>query len=127
MTREEVRKAAEVMLAYADGKDLQICGQGSNEWVDVIIPVFNWELNSYRIKPEPRYRSFKNTEECFDEMKKHVPFGWVVNEVGVYSFICGVRKDAILLSLDPMVSLNFRDALFKCAFVDGEPFGVKEE
>lgn len=127
MTREETRKAAEVMLAYADGKDLQICGQGSNKWTDVVIPVFNWELNSYRVKPEPRYRSFKNTEECFDEMKKHGPFGWVVNEVGVYSFICGVRKDAILLSLDPIVSLNFRDALFKCAFVDGEPFGVKED
>ena len=127
MTRDEARKAAEVMLAYADGKDLQICGQDSNEWADVVIPVFNWELNSYRIKPEPIYRSFRNTDECFEEMKKHEPFGWVVNEVGVYSFICGVRKDAILFSLEPIVSLDFRNALFKCAFADGAPFGIKED
>lgn len=77
MTREETRKAAEVMLAYADGKDLQICGQGSNKWADVVIPVFNWELNLYRIKPEPTYHPFKNADECFEEMKKHEPFGWL--------------------------------------------------
>ena len=35
----------------------------------------DWNKFDYRIKPE--YRPFANAEECIEEMKKHVPFGWV--------------------------------------------------
>ena len=126
MTREGAKALLPIIQAYSEGKTIEYLAT-KDKWVELEDPRFNYNAGLYRIKPEPRYRSFRTTEECFEEMKKHEPFGWVVNEVGVYKFICGVRKDAILFSLEPIVSLNFRDALFKCAFVDGEPFGVKEE
>ena len=35
----------------------------------------DWNKFDYRIKPE--YRPFANAEECWCEMLKHKPFGWV--------------------------------------------------
>lgn len=126
MTREEIRKAAEVMLAYADGKDLQICGQGSNKWTDVVIPVFNWELNSYRIKPEPTYRPFKDAKECFEEMQKHEPLGWVKHkQFGCYMCISMVYPKGVCFG-SPL-QYKYQEIFDKYTFIDGEPFGIKEE
>ena len=49
MTREEARKAAEVMLAYADGKEIEFLNN-SREWKSSLNPVFNWEIFKYRNK-----------------------------------------------------------------------------
>ena len=126
MTREETRKAAEVMLAYADGKDLQICGQGSNKWTDVVIPVFNWELNSYRIKPEPTYRPFKNADECWAEMRKHEPLGWVKHkQFGCYMCISMVYPKGVCFG-SPL-QYKYQEIFDKYTFIDGEPFGIKED
>ena len=38
----------------------------------------------YRIKPETKYRPFKDAEECFEEMKKHQPFGWIKDKLHQY-------------------------------------------
>ena len=125
MTREEARKAAEVMLAYADGKDLQICGQDSNEWADVVIPVFNWELNSYRIKPETKYRPFKNGDECREEMKKHEPFGWIQNKSSS-DIMCISMVYTNCVCFGPNYQCTYYGAFYSYTFVDGEPFGIKE-
>ena len=135
MTREESRKAAEVMLAYADGKDLQIGGQGSNEWVDVTIPVFNWELNSYRVKPETTYRPFKDAKECFEEMQKHQPFGWITLQCGQKS---GSKASIIKLTDNCFYFVgdgsgichnlyNYEFDKHFWLFADGTPFGIKVE
>ena len=135
MTQEAARKAAEVMLAYADGKNLQICERGSNEWTDVIIPVFNWELNSYRIKPEPTYRPFKNAEECWQEMQKHQPFGWITLQCGQKS---GSKASIIKLTDNCFYFVgdgsgichnlyNYEFDKHFWLFADGTPFGIKVE
>jgi len=61
MTRDEARKAAAVMLAYAEGKDIQWRMKSPDVayiWRDTHqSPVFNWTGYDYRIKPEVvRYR-----------------------------------------------------------------------
>ena len=124
MTREEAKKAAEVMLAYANGKDLQIGEQGGNEWVDVTIPVFNWELNSYRIKSEPKYRPFKTGGECWEEMKKHELFGWLKSKSGDYKVINSVNF-ASINSND--YYYTYKQAFDDFTFIDGTPFGIKED
>lgn len=54
MTREEARKAAEVMLAYADGKEIEYLYNG--EWEDALNPTFDWYEEEYRIKPkQPKF------------------------------------------------------------------------
>lgn len=37
--------------------------------------------DSYRIKPEPKYRPFKDAEECWQEMLKHEPFGYTYDRL----------------------------------------------
>ena len=62
MTREELREAAKVMEAYANGKTIQ-CNDnrlGNGEWVTTDNPSFNWDKYAYRIKPEPKYRPIKS-------------------------------------------------------------------
>ena len=128
MNREEVRKAAEVMLAFADGKEIQYSYKGSSNWMDWVndyAPSFDFEGCSYRIKPEPKYCSFKNQEECWREMHKHPDFGWVIYDKRFYS-ICEVApyKITILHFCDPL-SIDFMTGLEEVTFTDGTPFGIE--
>ena len=55
MTREEARKAAEVMLAYVNGEEIEYTVKGCNNWMKVDSPSFNWDWE-YRIKPkQPKF------------------------------------------------------------------------
>ena len=65
MTREEARKAAEVMLAYANGEEIEIAYSNSS-YQTVTSPEFNWGKVEYRVKPKPTYRPFKDNEECWN-------------------------------------------------------------
>lgn len=126
MTREEAKELLPVIQAFAEGKTIQV-KVTDNRWYD-------WknktdELNfesghqNYRIKSEPKYRPFKTQEECWNEMLKHQPFGWIKNECGNIFNIIAIFKESI--------KLNERDTyyseLFKqFKFIDGTPFGIKE-
>ena len=76
MTRKEARELLPLIQAYAEGKTIQRIDD-KNEWNDLCIVNFDFSPNKYRIKPEIKYRPFKTQEECWDEMLKHQPFGWV--------------------------------------------------
>ena len=86
MTREEASKAAEVMLAYANGEEIEVLSFG--EYEPCKSPSFNWwdgrGLRNYRVKTKPTYRPFKDNEECWNEMLKHQPFGWLIDTDGDY-------------------------------------------
>lgn len=49
----------------------------------------------YRIKPE--YRPFKDAKECFEEMQKHKPYGWVKDASQMYN-ITIIRDDGIIVN-----------------------------
>lgn len=116
MTREEARKAAEVMLAYAEGKEIEGL-HSSDGWIILEEPLFNWDRTEYRIKPEPTYRPFKDKEECWNEMQKHQPFGWVkgIND-NTYRSILSINDSGF-----------YKDTFDEFTFADGTPFGIKEE
>ena len=116
MTREEARKAAEVMLVYADGKEIEWRSKSSGCWESITTPSFGWDETDYRIKPEPKYRPFKNAEECWQEMQKHQPFGWV-KEISNEEYI----------NLGWVPTEDNEDTFHNITFADGTPFGVKEE
>lgn len=127
MTREEAAKLLPVIKAFSEGKEVQT--KTSKGWVATGNMSFVGSPQEYRIKPEPKYRSFKNAEECLDEMLKHQPFGWIKTKEGGYFNILSVDdyyagfadKDgsAILLSSKNSYQDN--------TFYDGTPFGVKVE
>ena len=126
MTREEAKRRAELYSALADGKIIQILNMEGN-WVDVEVKKLNYipETLKFRIKPEPKYRPFKNQEECWNEMLKHQPFGWVkeISSEMLY-LINGISNESIVI----MEDINsFKEAMNIYEFKDGTPFGIKEE
>lgn len=85
-----------------------------------------WNNTEYRIKPESKYRPFKDAEECWTEMQKHQPFGWVKTGESIRRLITLVDVDRIQIGNQ---NLNWTYAqVFKAfIFMDGQPFGVKVE
>lgn len=126
LTREEVRKAAEILSTPVNREDSQICSKYCGAWIDLLYPVSNWELNKYRIKSELKYRPFKDVEECFKEMKKYEPFGWIKSKSsGCY--MCIGMVDTKGVCFGPNYQCTYYDAFYSYTFVDGEPFGIKED
>lgn len=66
---------------------------------------------------EPTYRPFKDKEECWQEMLKHHPFGWIKNIEGEGYYQMGNVHN----------KTDFKDLLRIYQFADGTPFGIKEE
>lgn len=133
MTIEETKERIAVMQAYVDGKQIQVeCSDG--KWADVPEP--SWSINgNFRVKPEPKYRPFKDADECWQEMLKHEPFGWVViieNNLSIkYNIQAliqdGVKSTAVLTDDVMSEKFPFEGVLQKFTFVDGTPFGIKKE
>lgn len=124
MNRSQAKELLPIIQAFAEGKTVQY--KTEKEWIQTNVPTFNPYLWEYRIKPEPKYRSFANAEECWQEMKKHEPFGWVKYKTDdVYSFICKVEEDRCYFAVN--VYWAFDTILEKYTFADGTPFGIKEE
>ncbi len=116
------------MLAYADGKEIEYLDE-NYKWVECKDPEFNWTYTagSYRIKPEPTYRPFANAEECWQEMQKHQPFGWIrCKEIDSLLCIDYMCKDTVSAEAGCLTTFKI---LFEQGdtFADGEPFGVKED
>ncbi len=125
MTREEVKELLPVITAYAEGKEIELQGVDGN-WHDTFNLSFCKEPNCYRIKPCSSHRPFNNAEECWQEMQKHQPFGWIKfrkQEDGYIHFET-IRGAGIYFdSLD----VTFKDAFDYYTFIDDSPFGIKEE
>lgn len=135
MTIEETKERIAVMQAYVDGKQIQgMCSDG--KWVDVPQP--SWSINgNFRVKPETKYRPFKDADECWQEMLKHQPFGWVktianIPELHNISAIFPSAEFPVLLGIDleegeaREYSLKLSEMYDLYTFADGAPFGAKE-
>ena len=127
--KEEVKSVMNIIQAFADGKTIQAIDPYEDEWVDQAGLNFKALFEGqYRIKPEPKYRPFKGAEECWNEMKKHHPFGWI-KDPRSFSYIIYLEDEMIGYGRVSGTILhdNFKDALRCFVFADGTPFGVKEE
>ena len=133
MTREEAKRRAELYSALADGKIIQILNMEGN-WVDAEVKKLNYipETLKFRIKPEQKYRPFETQEECWNEMLKHQPFGWlksIKKQEKVHIGRVFDAPDYVLITLSINEGLNYSSSyLFgNYTFDDGTPFGIKEE
>ena len=128
MTREEAKILLPIIQAFAEGKTIQIRKHGEESYYDSTNSRLNFDLGyySYRVKPEPKYRPFKDADECWQEMLKHQPFGWIkcrgcyfniVAVTDVYAYLSEADGSAILLASKNSYNDN--------TFADGAPFGVK--
>ena len=125
MTREEAKKMLPFIQAYTKGKTTQFRAHINDEWKDIKELVLNRFTGEYRIKPKPKYRPFKSQEECWNEMLKHKPLGWLRSKriKDIYLLIT-IRNHEIRIFDD--LPLHFSKAYRKYEFQDGSPFGIKE-
>lgn len=129
MTREDAKVLLPIIQAYAEGKEIEIFDKTTKMWKTAMLPHFDCDSNIYRIKPEREYRPFKDTEECWTEMLKHQPFGWVKDKKDVHHrvLITAVDDDTCGMSLNGNVAWSLSGIMDLFTFVDGTPFGVKVE
>ena len=126
MTREEAKKFLPIMQAFAEGKTVEMYLECDNKWERCFNPAFNPE-NKYRIKTEPKYRPFKDADECWNEMLKHEPFGWVIYKNEGSKFIIRNILDNYYYNVDIGGNkYKFDETFDRFAFIDNSPFGIKE-
>lgn len=132
MTKEEVKELLPIMQAFAEGDEIQY-RNNYNEWIDVKTGeglCFTRPSSCYRIKPEPKYRPFKSQEECWQEMQKHQPFGWIKDkEDGHYAMVTTVDdvEGEKYIAISGNNLWSFDDTINNYTFADGTPFGIKED
>lgn len=136
MDRNQSKKLLPIIQAYAEGKTIQSrCIKGDTSlWYDDEDPSFDDDFE-YRIKPDSKpesktdvnYRPFANAEECWAEMLKHEPFGWVKlkdTESGYY-MIKGIASQVVIGFNE--TPFSYKRVFEDYTFADGTSFGVKVE
>lgn len=133
MTREKVKEMLPILQAYAEGKVIECrtkpnAVEGTdipNDWTEMKEIEF-CKNTEYRIKPEPKYRPFKDAEECWAEMLNHQPFGWTKDRNGSRFVIENVDSRGFVEVYDEG-TCTFNEVFENRTFADGTPFGVKVE
>lgn len=132
--KNDIKRILPLLQKMAEGKILQI--NTMNGWIDVDADKdgvnIDYLLNNgitVRIKEEPKFRPFKNAEECWNEMQKHQPFGWIKPKgddvVNKFMLIDALRNEGIAVRTN--IRFNYHELLEHYTFADRTPFGIIEE
>lgn len=139
MTREEAKVLLPIIQAFAEGKVIECrtkpsalskSWRGMNDWTEMKEIEF-WINIEYRIKPDSKakakFRPFANVEECWTEMKKHQPFGWVKDKKDGYYVLITAVDNGDYMSLSGNSGWSFYSLMKDYTFTDDTPFGIKVE
>lgn len=117
--------------AIEEGRIIQV--KNGNDWIDIDsdeeglnIETLIGNQNCYRIKPEVKYRPFANAEECWTEMLKHQPFGWVKDKKDGYYILITAVDNGDYMSLSGNSGWSFYSLMKDYTFADDTPFGIKK-
>lgn len=129
MDREQAKLLLPIIKAFSEGETIQGKAHRNGSWnIDYgdDLPFEDlWDTSMFRIKPKPKYRPFKDMKECWNEMQKHQPFGWVKEDKRAeFANIVYVNPREIETHDN---SYNYLSALECLVFADGKPFGIEEE
>ena len=132
MTREEVKDLLPILQAFAEGRVIQYRDNGV--WKDITTEEGFYtdnafvNVNDYRIKPELTYRPFANAEECWNEMLKHQPCGYLLDKkCEDIILVTGIDKEKDDISICGNRGWDYEGVMENYTFADGAPFGIKEE
>lgn len=129
MTREETKVLLPVIQAFSEGRIIECSSitDVSKAWREVTdFPIGMIKNFKFRIKPEQKFRPFKDAEECWNEMQKHQPFGWVKDRNGSAFVIEKVDSRSFVEVYDEG-TCALKEVFENYTFTDGTPFGVKTE
>lgn len=124
MNRKTAKDLLPIIKAFSEGKCVET--KTSSGWISIENMGFVGNPLQYRIKPEPKYRPFKDAKECWKEMLKHLPFGWVKckedGSLGLITLI--ISEENIFIN---GIGCNSERTMRGYTFADGTPFGILEE
>ena len=134
MDRNQAKEFYPFLQAFAEGRVIECRTKPStvkgtdipNDWTEMKEIKF-WNNIEYRVKSEPKYRPFKDAEECWQEIRKHEPFikyKVIESSKDVYLIIQRIKTDGIETDVE---RIDFKAAFEWFTFADGLPFGVKVE
>lgn len=135
MDRNQAKEFYPILQAYAEGKVIECrtkpnAVEGTdipNNWTEMKEIGF-WSNTEYRVKPEPKFRPFKDAKECWQEMQKHQPFGWIKGKEGeYYSLITSIIANEEEVYINGISGFVLDEIMEHHTFADGLPFGVKVE
>lgn len=134
MDRNQAKEFYPILQAYAEGKVIECRTKPSalegtdvpNDWAEMK-EIEYWNNTEYRIKPEVKFRPFANAEECWQEMLKHQPFGWVKDNETQSFFVCKAFGNLLFSIGIKDKPYNYNEVLRDYTFADGTPFGIKVE
>lgn len=138
MDRNQAKEFYPILQAFAEGRVIECRTKPStvegtdipNDWTEMK-EIEYWNNTEYRIKPDSKakakYRPFANVEECWTEMKKHQPFGWVRDKKDGYYVLITAVDNGDYMSLSGNSGWSFYSLMKDYTFADGIPFGVKVE
>lgn len=114
--------------AYAKGKIIQRYDPINDKWNDCALDLkqlINENVHFLRIKPD--VRTFRNQDECWNEMLKHSPFGWVKNRGNLMKYfnIKSVTSTGVEFA-DTDNRYSFYKMFDLYEFADGSLFGYQE-
>ena len=128
MNQKEAVEFLPIIQALADGKPIEVL-DCDGTWSISKDLFFDRSIKCYRIKAEPKYRPFANAKECWKEMQKHQPFGWLCDKINnQYYYITVLDDDGIATTPFDEVHYTKYTVLIRrqTTFADGTPFGIKE-
>ena len=135
MDRNQAKEFYPILQAFAKGEAIECrtkpsAVEGSdipNNWTEMTEIEF-WNNTEYRIKPEVKFRPFANAEECWQEMLKHQPFGWIKCKEGYFNIVYVDDYYVGLADKDnSSILLASKNSYQDNTFKDGTPFGMKVE
>ena len=130
MDRNQAKEFYPFLQAFAEGRAIECRTKPSavkgtyipNDWTEMKEIEF-WNNTEYRVKPEQKYRPFRDAKECWQEMQKHQPFGWVKSTL--FKDLALVKRVTTLYVEINRDIIDYKDALEKFTFADDTNFGVK--
>lgn len=134
MNRIEAKEFYPILQAFVEGRVIECRTKPSavkgtsvpNDWTE-IKEIGYWDNIEYRVKPEPKYRPFKDAEECWNEMLKHQPFGWIKSkEDGSCSLITLIISEENI-DINCIGGFNSDKIMKRFTFADGAVFGILED
>ena len=134
MNRKEAKEFYPFLQAFAEGRVIECRTKQSavkgtyipNDWTEMKEIEF-WNNTEYRVKPEQKYRPFRDAQECWQEMQKHQPFGWVKlkdTESGYY-MLKGIASQVVIGFNE--TPFSYKKVFEDYTFADELTFGIKVE
>ena len=137
MNRQRAKDLLPIIKAFTENRPIERRTIGATNWTDtdqICLQLYEEKKIEYRIKPEPKYRPFKTKEECWNEMMKHQPFGWVKSKdkgyfhlIGLVQFESEFEDIVITFATSENLARSSHSIYENYIFADGTPFGAKEE